>query len=289
MGVVHGHPRPGNDVIIEQAVRRHGPEGKDELRRSPVGPARIAVAEGRVHGSPIGIGHVIAGLPVGDGETAWVILLDLVEGNGARMEEAEVGCVDVPFEGLQVVAFPLGEHQPVLVFTQQGAFQERLRRDVLPVPHEHPDQAVAFEGLVGPGADLVLEILLRRHIGHVDAGAVQIILPAVIDAPEAGLFIAAEEQRGAPVRTPVIHDPHPAVGRAKSDQPLVEQHEADGIAAGHEFARFGRRYPVLAEQLAHGRAGAHPGQDFAFRFGRHRHPAGNFAEPEPRPVAYAAV
>ena len=177
----------------------------------------------------------------------------------------------------------------MLVFAQQRAFQERLRRDVLLIPHEHPDQAVAFEGLVGPGADLVLEILLRRHIGHVDAGAVRIILPAVINAPKARLFIAAEEQRGAPVRTPVIHDPHPAAGRAKSDQPLAEQHEADGIAAGHEFARFGRRNPVLAEQLTHGRAGARPGQDFAFGFGRHRHPASNFAEPEPRPAAIAAV
>jgi len=52
--------------------------------------------------------------------------------------------------------------------------------------------------------DLVLELMLRGLIGLVDTGAGDIELPAVIDAAQTTLLVAAEEQRGAAVRAILV-------------------------------------------------------------------------------------
>ena len=69
--------------------------------------------------------------------------------------------------------------------------------------------------------------------------------------------------------TAMIHHADLAAGVAERDQFFREQHQSNGFAVGDQFGRFERRDPIIAHQLAHGRARAGAGQDFIFGGGRH--------------------
>jgi hypothetical protein len=116
---------------------------------------------------------------------------------------------------------------------------------------------------------LVLEVLVRWHVRHVEAVAFSVELPAVIDAADAALLVAPEEQRCATMRAAVIHDADATRRIAKADQLLAQQHQADGIAVGLELRRQRRRNPILAHELAHRRAGADVHQLIAILVGSH--------------------
>ena len=109
----------------------------------------------------------------------------------------------------------------------------------------------------------VLNRLSGRFGRHVDAGAVAVELPAVIDAAQPALFVAAEEHRRAAMRTVRGDEADDAVRIAKRDQVFAEQAHARGrtVAFGH-FFREQRREPVAAEQVAHRRAGSDSGEAF---------------------------
>ena len=79
------------------------------------------------------------------------------------------------------------------------------------------------------------EVLVRRQVGHLQAIAGGVELPAVIDAAQAALFIATEEQRGAAVRAAMIEDADAARAVAEGDQPFAKQHQAQRIAIGDQF------------------------------------------------------
>src|SRR6185437_3987632 len=121
-------------------------------------------------------------------------------------------------------------------------------------PHIGPDHAVALGDLVGDGMDLVLELVFRRHVRHVEALAVDVELPAVIDAAQPAMLVPPVEQRGAAMRTFMVHDADAARTVAPGDQLFAEQHQAHRLAVGLEVARRDRRNPVPAHQLAHRRA-----------------------------------
>ncbi len=186
------------------------------------------------------------------------------------MQKAEMRGVDVAFERLQPVAFALGEGDLQFALGQQRGFDPRQRRGLGALAHIDPDEAVALGDLVGLGPDLFLVVLMRRRVRHVDAIAVHVEFPAVIDAAEAVLLVAAEEQRGAAMRAAVIHDADPAGAVAKRDQPLAEQQEAQRRAVALQFRRHRRRQPVLPHQLAHRGAGADPDQILAVLLFAHR-------------------
>ncbi len=83
--------------------------------------------------------------------------------------------------------------------------------------------------------NLLAEVLLRRQVRHIDAVAISIELPAVIDAADAAGFVPAVEQRRAAMRAAVIHHADPARGVTERDQLLAEQHQPHRIAAGDNF------------------------------------------------------
>jgi hypothetical protein len=98
-------------------------------------------------------------------------------------------------------------------------------------------------------------------------------LPAVVDAAEPWIevFVAAEKQAGAAVRTLVGDQPHPAPRIAKGDQAFAQQQHADGVAAGlRHFGRQQRRQPVLAKQRPHRRSGADLCQQSVVCLAEHR-------------------
>ncbi len=73
---------------------------------------------------------------------------------------------------------------------------------------------------------LSLKSDLGRLVGHVDAAAVDVELPAVVDAAQSFFFIAAEEQRRAAVRA-VVGDQAELVARGpERDQVLAEEAQA---------------------------------------------------------------
>src|SRR5712664_1212709 len=76
----------------------------------------------------------------------------------------------------------------------------RRRRPALRGPEEGPDDPARFHRRIGPSAYLVREAQLLRLIQHVHAAAVDVELPAVVDAAQSAVFVPPQEERGLPVR-----------------------------------------------------------------------------------------
>src|SRR5262249_36056000 len=93
-------------------------------------------------------------------------------------------------------------------------------------PHVGPDDAVALDAGIGARPNLRLEVALCRLGGHVDALATDVELPAVIDATEAILLIAAEEHRGGTLRAGVLDEADGARGDPEGDQVLAQHAQA---------------------------------------------------------------
>ena len=176
--------------------------------------------------------------------------------------------VEIALDRLQPVAAALHEAVLDLVLRQERGFERRQVRRALALAHIDPDEAVLLGGEIGLGAHLVLEILVRRHVGHLETVAIDVVFPAVIDAAQTVLLVAPVEEGGAAMRAAVVEHADPAGAVAKRHQLLAEQHEADGRAVGHEFGGKRRRNPVLPHEAAHRRAGAGVRQAFvAIRHG----------------------
>ena len=139
----------------------------------------------------------------------------------ARMQVAEMRGVDLALERLQPVAVALDEADLDLVLGHVEDLEGRQRRYLCALAHVDPDDAGALHRLVGFRLHLLLEAR-RRQARHVQAVAGDIELPAVIDAANAALLVAPEEQRGAAVRAAVVHHADPAVAVAEGDQLLAE-------------------------------------------------------------------
>ena len=118
---------------------------------------------------------------------------------------------------------------------------------------------------------LGLEIGLGWLVGHVDAVAADVELPAVVDAANALFLVATEEQRRAAMRAVVRDQPELAGRDAKGDQVLTQQSQPHRRAVGlRQLARHERGQPVLAHELAHGRPWTDPAQQFVVFRRQHR-------------------
>ena len=224
--------------------------------RHPPGRQPVVVRPpAAVHGAPVGVRHLVARGEVAQCRAHGVVGRQRVGLQRTQVQEAHVRGVDVPFQCLQPVAVAL--QAPDLGVGHQVGLDQRQRRRLGAVAHVDPDEAIALGRAVGARPHLVLEVFFRRHVGHFDAAAVDVELPAVVDAAQAAILVAAEEQAGAAVRAAVVHDAHAAGAVAKGDQPLAQQHQAQRVAIGGELARQHGRQPVLAHQAAHQGAGAH--------------------------------
>jgi hypothetical protein len=189
-----------------------------------------------------------------------VVLRNIVGIDMASVQEAEMRGIDLALNGLQVIAVALDEGDANFVIGQVEDFERRQRRDLCLRPHVDPDDARALDCLIGLGFHLMLEILVRRHARHVDTVASDVVFPAVIDAADAAFLVASEEQRGAAVRTTVVHHADAALCVAKRDQLFAEQHQPDRRPVAHEFDGLCRGDPVLAHQFAHDRSGSDLGE-----------------------------
>src|ERR1700686_4843088 len=101
---------------------------------------------------------------------------------------------------------------------------------------------------------------MRRYVRHIEARTRNIEFPAVIDAANPTLLVAAKVQRRAAMWATMIHYSDPARAVAKCDQLLTEQHQAKRRAVARKFRRHQRGNPVFPHQLTHDGAGADPCQ-----------------------------
>ena len=140
------------------------------------------------------------------------------------------------------VEVALGGLQPVALEPELGR-RRCSRRDVavielrerrLPVLRAHvgEDDATGLAAGVGGDLDLVPERVAFGRVRHVDALAVDVELPAVVDAAQAVLVVAAEEHRRAAVRAVRIDQADAAVGVTEGDEVLVEDLDLDRDAVG---------------------------------------------------------
>ncbi len=199
-----------------------------------------------------------------------VVRIHLLRPHGTDMQPTEMRGVDVAFQRLQPVALALGERDGEIAFRQQRRLDLRHRRRLGALAHVDPDHAGAFGDLVGLGVHLLPEILLRRQVRHVDAVAVGVVFPAVIDAADAAVLVASVEQRRAAVRAAMVHHADAPRAVAERDQFFPQQHQPQRIAAGHDFRRLRGRQPVLPHQIAHHRAWADSGELLALDRVGHR-------------------
>jgi len=87
----------------------------------------------------------------------------------------------------------------------------------------------------------------------------------MINTAESTLFVAAQEERGPPMRAEFIDQPDSPLGVAKGDQFFPEQLDANGRTIGlGQFLGERHGHPVSPYHLAHGSAGAGSGDEFIF-------------------------
>src|SRR6266705_5867476 len=128
-------------------------------------------------------------------------------------------------------------------------------------PEVRPHDLAELAGGIGLDGDRVVIAGTGRYVGQVDALAVHVVLPAVIDAADTAVFVAAEEKVRAAVRAVRLDQPYPAFRVAKGDQVLAHQFDADRRAVGlGNFTRERNRLPEAPEILAHRSAGIRAGE-----------------------------
>src|SRR5262245_63582167 len=99
-------------VACELAVRRLGPERKQEVAEPPVSTPRARLTVTRILRAPRSIGQMIFRRAVGNGMAQRLILRQLVGIHMAGVQEAEMRGIDLPLERLQVIAIALDEAHP---------------------------------------------------------------------------------------------------------------------------------------------------------------------------------
>ena len=97
------------------------------------------------------------------------------------MQKAEMGSVDVAFQRLQPVAFPLPRPEVGLVERAQHRLESGQWWRHVAFAHIDINQTAALGHLIGLRLDLVAEVLVRREIGHIEAVAGDVVFPAVVD------------------------------------------------------------------------------------------------------------
>ena len=117
---------------------------------------------------------------------------------------------------------------------------------------------------------LLHEAAARNVRGHVDAVAVDVILPAVVDAHDAAFLVDAEEEGRAPVGATLANQPNSAVGVAEGDEVLSQQPDAHGRAVilGHLFLQE-EGVPVAPEKVSHRGAAVSSRKEFRFYSRQH--------------------
>ena len=186
------------------------------------------------------------------------------------VQEAGVGWVVIALHGLQVVALEAELRHVAVACRQLRPGEVREGRLLVRRAHVGPDQVAGLDHRVGDGLDLVLERLALRRVRQVRALAGDVEFPGVIDAAQAILLVAAEEQRRPAVRAEGVEQTHPALAVTEGDEVLAQRLDAHWLAV-RPRQLFRERYgqPEAAEELTHRGLGIGIRYELVVFFGKH--------------------
>src|SRR5579859_4131448 len=110
------------------------------------------------------------------------------------VQKRNVAGVDAALQTLRPVVLLDVPTDDALLGWDQRSLWARQRRTFISGPHVDPDDATGLFGRIRGGSDFLPEVRLRWLVGHVNARAVDVELPAVIDAAEPVFLVSSEEQ-----------------------------------------------------------------------------------------------
>ena len=233
LGIGDRHPGLALIVLARQCVRRQAVIRREVLADAPVqvvaiGDARCTSGESRCVLDKTKlrqgiIAHPLQALLIGVG-----VRVRRRSHFGCRhVQEGEVCRVERSFNRLRPVALLQffrnvavgGRNQPGF---ERGQGGRRTAR-----PHIRPDHLGEFTRRVSLDTHLALIRGIGWHVRHLDAVTVEIEFPAVVDAANCAIFVAAEKQIRSAVRTGRLHQTDTPVAGAESDQVFVHHLDAN--------------------------------------------------------------
>ena len=141
----------------------------------------------------------------------------------AGVQKAEMRGIDIALQRLHPVAFALPAGHQCLFRRAQQRFERGKGWRHFALAQIDIDEPAALGDLIGAGLYLAAEILFGRQVRHIEAIALGVELPAVIDAAQPALLVAPEEQRGAAMGAAVVQDADRSAAVAERDQLFAEQ------------------------------------------------------------------
>jgi hypothetical protein len=104
--------------------------------------------------------------------------------------------------------------------------------------------------------DFVFQLATGRFRGCFKYIAFDVVLPAMINAPQAALFVTTIKQRSPAMATVLVQQADFSLSVTKSDQVLAEKsHSYGGTVGIGNFLREQSRDPISPEQTTHRSAG----------------------------------
>src|SRR5262249_48280280 len=110
----------------------------------------------------------------------------------AAMQEPGVDGVDRALQDLEVIALHL--RGPGLAGGDHVRFERGQGWGGSTRAEGGPHDPAAFLGWIGDGLDFAFEVTLGWFVGHVETVALDVELPAVIDAAQARFLVASKEE-----------------------------------------------------------------------------------------------
>ena len=276
LGIGDRHPGLALIVLARQCVRRQAVIRREVLADAPVqvvaiGDARCTSGESRCVLDKTKlrqriIAHPLQAILIGVG----VRVRRRSHFGRRHVQEGKVCRVERSFNRLRPVALlqffrnvaVCGRNQPGF---ERGQGGRRTAR-----PHIRPDHLGEFTRRVSLDAHLALIRGIGWHVRHLDAVTVEIEFPAVVDAANCAIFVAAEKQIRSAVRTGRLHQTDTPVAGAESDQVFVHHLDANWRAILlRQFTRQSDRLPEVAEVAAHRGVRAGARQEFVVFTAQH--------------------
>ena len=188
-----------------------------------------------------------------------------------HVQEGKVPGIERAFHRLRPVAHLQAFRHVAMRWRQRAHLELRqLGWHALAGAEVSPHHFACFARCIRLDRDLAVVGRIRRHVRHIDAASFHVVLPAVVDAAQAAVLVAAEEEVGAAVRAAGLDQADTAIARAEGDQVLSHHAQTNRWRVRRrQLARERHGQPVPAEILAHCRARTCANEKLVVRRGKH--------------------
>src|SRR4029077_2988917 len=181
------------------------------------------------------------------------------------MEKRKMGRIALALQTLKVAALHqtfgyiglFKRHLSPLIGGKQRHFRARSEIGI--------DHAAGFVGRIGSVMKFFSEIAVPRFRPRFEDVSIDIILPAVVNAAQPTLFVAAEIQRRPAMGATLGKQANATLAVPKSNQLLTQQSNAHRRAVRRgNFLGQKRRNPIASYEFAHWGSRFDSGQEFVF-------------------------